>query len=152
MGTIVEDVGKAAEWIAMALSSFGYHADFTPRSLWEIDRFFDEQSHDGDPVPGGLLSEALGSRVFALGSYVGEVIRRQIGGEWFGDDTDPEAEISVELRLPDGTICWPVQRVMKRFKNGAEDGIAVYGHALGLPVGEWKANSRPEKRPWWIFC
>ena len=151
MGTIVEDVGKAAEWIAMALSSSGYRADFTPKSLWEIDRFLDEHSQHGDPVPGGLLSESLGSRVFALGSYVGEVIRRHMGGQWSGDDTDPEAEIGVELRLPDGTICWPIQRVMKRFKNGAEDGIAVYGHALGLPVGEGKVTGRPEKKPRWRF-
>ncbi|MGO9110751.1 MAG: hypothetical protein ACLP9L_16135 [Thermoguttaceae bacterium] len=151
MGTIVEDVGEAAEWIAMALSSSGYSADFTPKSLWEIDRFFDEHSRHGDPVPGGLLSDALGSRVFALGSYVGEVIRRHIGGEWFGNDSDTRAEISVELRLPDGSICWPVQRVMKRLKNGTEDGIAAYGHALGLPVGEWKATSRPEQMPWWRF-
>jgi hypothetical protein len=39
------------------------------------------------------------------------------------------------VRLPDGTTCWPVQRVMKRFKNGAEDGIAAYGVGMGLHVG-----------------
>ncbi len=109
MGMIVEDVMTASTWIAQALSSSGYHADFNPGSLWEIDRFFDEHSRDGRPVAGGLLSEALGSRLFALGAYVGEVIRRQLGGEWHGDDSDPKAEISVELRLPDGTVCWPVQ-------------------------------------------
>lgn len=40
MGTIVEDVDAGAKWIATALSSSGYKADFTPSSLWEIDRFF----------------------------------------------------------------------------------------------------------------
>lgn len=149
MGTIVEDVTDAAEWIAAALNGSGYHADFAPSSLWEIDRFFEEHSPNDRPIPGGLLSEALGSRIFGLGSYVGEVIRRHVGGEWHGDDSDPEAEINVELRLPDGTACWPVQRVMKRFKNGAEDGIAVYGHALGLPVGERRTAGIATKKPWW---
>ena len=82
-----------------------------------------------------MLSQDLGARLFALGAYIGEVVRRHQGGRWVGNDSDPEAEINVELHLPDGTRCWPVQRVMKRFKNGAEDGIAGWGHAAGLPVG-----------------
>jgi hypothetical protein len=151
MGTILEDAREAAEWIASALSSSGYLADFTPTSLWEIDRFFEEQTRDGNPNPGGLLSQSFGARIFALGSYVGEVVRRYVGGEWHGDDSDSEAEINVELRLPNGASVWPVQRVMKRCKNGMEDGIAVYGHFLGLPVGKWGAADRPKKKSWWRF-
>ena len=71
--------------------------------------------------------EQLGSRVFALGSYVGEVIIRTYGGQWRADDDDPEGELNVEVVLPSGTVVWPVQRVMKRFKNDPEDGIYVYG-------------------------
>jgi len=77
----------------------------------------------------------LGSRLFAVGSYIGEVVRRKVGGYWVGDDTDPEAEINVQLRLADGAVCSPVQRAMKRFKNGPEDGIAVWGNGAGLQVG-----------------
>jgi hypothetical protein len=65
-----------------------------------------------------------------LGAYVGEVIRRHYGGEWQGDDADPAAEINVAVRLNSGTIFWPMQRVMKRFKNGPEDGIYVYGRFM----------------------
>ncbi|HEY4354230.1 MAG TPA: hypothetical protein VGN16_00670 [Acidobacteriaceae bacterium] len=135
MPSIVEDVQTSADWIAQALNSSGYRADFTPRSLWEIDRFFEEHSTGGAGKPGGLLSESAGQRLFAIGSYIGEVARRELGGEWIGDDDDPEAEISVELRLEGDIRCWPVQRAMKRFKNGPEDGIAVWGNALGLDVG-----------------
>ena len=149
MGTITEDVDAAAKWIATALSSSGYKADFTPTSLWEIDRFFDEHSQNGQAVPRGLLSEALGNRIFSIGSYVGEVIRKVKGGKWTGSDTDPEAEINVELELGDGCKCWPVQRAMKRFKNGPEDGIAVYGHGLGLDVGPRPTETK--NKPWWKF-
>lgn len=135
MANIKEDIDKSADWIANALNSSGYRADFAPRSLWEIDRFFEEHSQDGTAKPGGLLSSGLGQRIFALGSYIGEVARRELGGRWGGDDNDPEAEINVELLLPDGTRCWPVQRAMKRFKNGEEDGIAAWGAGLGLAVG-----------------
>jgi hypothetical protein len=155
MGTLKEDIDDAAEWIATALSSSGYAADFTPRSLWEIDRFFDDHSHDGAPRPGGLLSEGLGSRVFALGGYVGEVIRRALGGTWVVDDESAgDAEIEIQFRLDDGSIIWPVQRVMKRYKLGPEEGIGDYGFALGLDVGP-KPTSRPlpppshKAKPWW---
>jgi hypothetical protein len=92
-----------------------------------VDRFFDEHSENGKAIPGGLLSEKLGVRIFALGSYVGEVIIRAYGGQWRADDNDPEGEMNIEVVLVSGGIIWPVQRVMKRFKNGPEDGIFVYG-------------------------
>lgn len=123
---IVKDACAAAEWVAQALSSSGYKADFSLDSLKEIDRFFDDQAPGGNPKPGGLLSQDLGSRIFALGAYVGEVIRRQGEGHWQGDDADSEAEINLAIQLKSGAI-WPMQRVMKRFKNGPEDGIYVYG-------------------------
>lgn len=135
MATIKEDIASASDWISRALESSGYVADFTPQSLWEIDRFFDEHSVNGAPKPGGLLAESLGSRIFAVGSYIGEVLRRHLGGEWHGDDSDPKIEITVELRLASGSVCWPTQRAMKRLQNGSEDGIAAYGLALGVPVG-----------------
>jgi hypothetical protein len=149
MGTIFEDVKTSSEWIAKALLSSGYNIDFSPSSLWEIDRFFDEHTQSGTPISGGLLSEDMGSRLFAIGSYIGEVVIRSKGGEWIGDDSDPQVEMNIELLLSDDVRCWPVQRAMKRMKNGSEDGIAVYGDALGLDVGQ-----RPEqkqKNPWWRF-
>ncbi len=146
MASIKEDIDKSADWMSRALSSSGYRADFTPQSLWEVDRFFDEHSQNGVAKPGGLLSRDLGQRIFAIGSYIGQVVHRKIGGEWVGDDNDPEAEINVELHLPDGTRCWPVQRAMKRFKNGPEDGIAAWGSGVGLQVGP-----RPDPPPKGFF-
>jgi len=122
-----EDIVKAYEWISTALKSSGYNADFSLESLREIDRFFDEHSENGEAKVGGLLSESKGARLFALGSYVGEVIRRQYGGEWETNDNDPKGEINIAIKLSNGSIVWPVQKVMKRLKNGIEDGIYVYG-------------------------
>lgn len=130
---IAADVQSAAQWIAVALNSSGYRADFSFESLKEIDRFLDEQAPRGRPTPKGLLSESLGARLFALGSYVGEVIRREAGGTWQGDDADPRGEINVSLRLNSGSTIWPVQRVMKRFKEGPEESIYAYGAAVVHP-------------------
>ena len=128
--SIVSDALASAEWIATALSSSGYRADFTLASFGEIDRFFDEHAPRGVARPDGLLSEQVGSRIFAIGAYVGETLRRQLGGEWVADDKDPEVEINISIKLVDGSIVWPVQRAMKRFRNGPEDSIVAYGAAL----------------------
>jgi hypothetical protein len=132
---VIDDVPAAAEWIAAALTSSGYSADLSPSSLWDVERFFDEQTEDGRARPRGLLSEGLGSRVFGLGAYLGEVIRRDLGGAWHGDDSDPDAEINVAVDLANGLRIWPVQRVMKRIVNGPEDNVAHFAVALGMDIG-----------------
>jgi len=146
MNTLMQDIEPSSLWIASALNSSGYVADFTPRSLWEFDRFFDEHSQNGAAKPGSLLAEAQGQRLFAVGCYMGDVVQRTLGGVWVTDDADPEGEINIELQLPDGTRCWPIQRAMKRFKNGAEDGIAGWGSGLGLVIGP--QPERPRKGLW----
>jgi hypothetical protein len=127
---IVDDAIALSNQISRALSSSGYKADFSLESLKEIDRFFDDQAVGGRARPDGFLSQELGARIFALGAYVGEVIRRHNGGQWQGNDDDPQAEINLSVRFKTGAIIWPVQRVMKRFKNGPEDGIWVYGAVI----------------------
>lgn len=123
-----EDIKKAYEWIAMALSSSGYNnVDFSLESLKEIDRFFDDHTENGQEKAGGLLSENRGMRLFAIGSYVGEVLRRHYGGEWVTDDNDPKGEINIAVHIENGTILCPVQRVIKRFVKGREEGIYLYG-------------------------
>jgi hypothetical protein len=55
--------------------------------------------------------------LFALGAYVGETVRRGLGGAWDADDEDPNGEINIALHLPNSLIIWPVQRVIKRFQS-----------------------------------
>ena len=143
---IVGDAETSANWMAGALQSSGYAADFSPGSIWELERFFDEQAPNGKARPGGLLAEGLGQRLFGLGSYLGEVILRSLGGEWAGDDDDPSAEINLALVLPDGTEIWPVQRVMRRFKEGPEDSVAAYAAVLGLDVGPQPNRALAKRR------
>jgi hypothetical protein len=126
---IVQDIKKAAKWISLALQSSGYQADFSVQSLNEVERFFCEHSKDGKAVPGGLLSEDLGKRIFGLGAYVGEVLRQHAGGDWFGNDDDPYVELDIVLRLANGMSCQPMQRVLKRFQSEL-NGIGAYGAAI----------------------
>ena len=119
--TLMQDIVTSKDWIALALNVSQYKADFSLNSLKEIDRFFDEQS-----APGGLLSENRGQRLFAIGSYIGEVIISEIGGEWSTDDNDPQGEVNIAVKLPNGGMIWPVQRAIKRFQQGPENSIYDY--------------------------
>ena len=151
MSKIVQDAPKRAEWIAQILRDSGYKADFSLKSLREIDRFLDDHGKSGQPVPGGLLAEQFGPRMFGLGSYVGEVIRRTRGGYWHADDSDPRAEVNIQLVFTDGSSCWPVQRVMKRFRNGKVDSIAAFIQELSVTGGQHEHARRGKKKPWWKF-
>lgn len=124
--TLLDDLTTAKDWIAEALVYSGYQADHSLESLREIDRFFDEQGG-----PGGMLSEQRGQRLFGLGAYIGDVLIRTYGGHWIADDHDPQGELNVAVELDDSSVVWPVQRAIKRYSNGPEDGIYIYGAALG---------------------
>ena len=54
MRTIKEDIAESAGWISRALQSSGYRADFSPESLWEIARFFDDHSVNGKAAGAGV--------------------------------------------------------------------------------------------------
>lgn len=146
---VIDDIDKAAELIAVTLSASGYHADFTPASAWEIDRFFhDQMDGPGRAKHRGLLGKQLGARLFAIGAYIGEVIRRNSPGwEWAEAPDDPEDEINVSLQRSPTDLIWPIQRAMKRYAEGDESGMAAYVAS----VAEVDVGTRPavsSKRRW----
>lgn len=123
--TLYEDIHTACEWVAMALNSSGYKADYTLESMKEIDRFIEEQSGEN-----GIISRNRGNILFSLGCYVGETVIRLYGGKWYADDNDPAGEINISVKLDNGTVIFPVQRVIKRYQNSSEDGVYAYVYVL----------------------
>jgi hypothetical protein len=126
---IDNDVRAGADWTAAALTAAGYRADFLPSSLWEIERFLSTEAPDGRPRPRGLLGKDLDTRLSMIGGYVGEVIRRRLGGAWVRDGDH------AALDLPDGTRIRPVQQVMDRLATGAAGSLTAYASASGADPG-----------------
>ncbi|WP_077379944.1 hypothetical protein [Mesorhizobium prunaredense] len=124
-----DDIPVAAQWISNALQSSNYRADFSPQSISEVERFFREQTKDGEPISDGLMAQDIGPRLFALGSYCGEVLRKELGGHWLTNDDDPEGEINAALEAANGVTCWPMQRVMKRLRS-SEDDLVVWAEGI----------------------
>ena len=155
---ILEDIKTQSDWIVKAFGADKLKLDHSLESFKLIDKFIDRHSKNGKANPKGRLAQNLGPILFSLGAYVGETILRNVpGAVWITNDADPEGELNVEVLLPDGTACWPVQRMMKRFKNGDIDSIYPYGAVVikeigktgaREPVGTIKARAR---KPWWRF-
>lgn len=122
VATLAGDIPKAADWLVEAMAFSGYTLDGTLESFRELDRFYDEQM-----CSGGLLDGKVGSKLFAIGSYVGQVFCRLLNGHWVTDDADPQGELNVAVHFPDGSVVWPVQRALKRYQNGKEDSLYAYG-------------------------
>lgn len=132
--TLIEDIHQASEWVVKALNSSGYKADYSLESMKEIDRFFDEQSSET-----GLLSKNRGMILFSLASYIGEVAIRLYGGEWITDDSNPEGELYISVKLADGTVIWPAMRCIKRYNDGREASIYDYLYVLkGYPHADFR--------------
>ena len=126
INTLAQDIVVAEEWVVKALNASEYQADYTLESMKEIDRFFDEQS-----TTEGILAKNRGQIIFSLGAYVGQTAIKLYGGQWETDDNDPRGEITIAVKLADGTTIWPVVKCMKRYDQGAEESLYAYLYALG---------------------
>jgi hypothetical protein len=164
MSTLRQDISQQAAWLVQAFQADGRPLDFSLNSFQQLDDFFDEHSTPAQAKPGGRLATNLGAVLFAVGAYVGETIIRTVpGAAWQLDEADPQGEINAEVQLPNGSVMWPMQRVMKRFQQGTEAGLLAYGRALEpstryppLPIAPVvypaaPATTPPTTKPWYKF-
>ena len=126
---LIDDIHAAAEWIAQAMNSSDYELNFSIDSVKEIDRFINDHSDNGDAKAGGLLEERIGSKLFAIGSYISVIFEKTYGAAIITDDNDPQGEINFSVKIGNNEF-WPVQKTMKRFKNGNEDNLHNYVQLL----------------------
>lgn len=136
---MIDDIQQSEQWIIQCFATERLKLDGSIDSLRHIDTFFERYTEAGQPKANSPLDGNLGSICFAVGAYLGQALIRAKPGKWNVDEDD---EINVEVEFDDGSKCWPVQRVMKRVKNGFED--SVYPYACILTDHEPKA-----KKPWW---
>jgi hypothetical protein len=159
MATLLESIKEQADWIVKAFAADRLTLDHTVHSFIEIDKFFNKHVREGKAVKNGRLSQNLGPILFSIGSYIGETIIKTVpGAAWEVDENDPEGEINATVRLPDGVVMWPMQKVIKRFRNGPEDSIYVYGHHITKDITKqafdqdyWNVANPSVKKPWWKF-
>ena len=162
MGTLKEDIEQQSEWTAIAFASDNYILDYSIRSLIEVDRFLHRNLKNGKPRRGSRLSKNYGGIVFSISSYLTITLLKNVPeAKLITNNDDPQGEINFTVTLPNGTICWLGQRIIKRIQNGLEDSIYQYAYNLTESFSDEKFDSAfweiskedpgTETKRWWVF-
>jgi hypothetical protein len=77
--------------------------DYSPRSVWRVDRMIEEIRAQGTPY------QAVEAVLRGFGAYTGEVVARATGGEW----TSAGGELWVAT--PDGRFWDPIDEARRCF-------------------------------------
>ncbi|MDG2122499.1 MAG: hypothetical protein P8J87_02295, partial [Verrucomicrobiales bacterium] len=110
--------------VGLFAKHFAIELDYSERSLTDIDRAISEFHADGVASTGTYLPYS---------AYVGEVVRRNVGGRW-GLSEDNCASLAVSSGEKRATV-YPLTWVAKRFEDGEEGAVAVKYVELKSTVG-----------------
>ncbi|MER5375705.1 hypothetical protein [Streptomyces sp. NPDC002553] len=98
---------KPARWASDAVATLREGArlrlDYSARSLWRVDRLIEDLRREGTPYA------AVDGVLRGLGSYAGEVLARETGGEWWATGGDHW------VRTPDGRLWDPIDEAHRCF-------------------------------------
>lgn len=127
-------VTYAADCVDLARSGHGVELDYTVASVAGAE---DVVKRIVATTPRFSLhprerDEAVDDEANMLGFYLAEVIRHEWGGE-HGWVQPAEGSRGYGMRLPDGSLCQPIERVRLRLTRGAEYDLVAY--VAGLREG-----------------
>jgi hypothetical protein len=116
----------ALDAVDVASENFGERLDWTDQSIETVERMA-ARLHD-EIANARPTEEQIAQFTKMLGSYVGEVYRRNHGGTW--GVVTANGEKMPGMKTAKGTLFWPWGRAAKRIANGPEDNIWHYYQAL----------------------
>ncbi|MEW6532780.1 MAG: hypothetical protein AB1473_18255 [Thermodesulfobacteriota bacterium] len=142
----------AEDAIELARDHFGLTLDWSDESVRHVETIlaaFHSQILAANPSEDLVYGVAK-----ALGSYVGEVFRKNHGAVWgnvtLGYGTFPGLRADRT-----GGEFWPWEKAYDRLRNGPEDNIWHYYCLIraqdgnGPALEELDLSSSPPKKPWW---
>jgi hypothetical protein len=96
--------------------------DYSIESLKLIEDYISKNSSGTKFKKNSFFAEDTDSKAFALGAYLGEVIRRNsLGVRWNNDNSESPIEIIQET--PNGSKALTINKAFKRIYHGEEDSI-----------------------------
>lgn len=121
----------AEQAVATALERFEVTLDYSIESIKDLDRILDRQHQQ---IPRGLSrltqkgppESTIQASARVWGGYLGEVIRRQWGGQWsLAEEGAYEGSHILSVLEGEVQMC-PQSKAYKRLKNGSGDNIWKY--------------------------
>jgi hypothetical protein len=120
--------------VPVAREVSGADLDYSPNSLCHVDRIIETFRRDG------VRLEQIAETLFSFGCYVGEVFVRHAGGRWRVASETPLGQFAggpIVVQTGPADFCNPIDRVFKRFENGAEEDLTYFWSVFGRkPPGE----------------
>jgi hypothetical protein len=104
--------------------------DFTEHSIADVELILGRLS---ESIPQGRFQKLLKKQpspeqiahiALIYGIYLGEVLRRKLGGEWRLESV--EGEKTIGLRLPAGTTIYPASQTYRRLMSGAAENVEIF--------------------------
>lgn len=118
-------IAHADEAVALAQNTAGYKLDFSEDSIKFIEEILGRMHTEIREGKANPPTEVIERVCSVYGAYIGEVMRRIIGGEWILDDKVLSGTKILALKC--GTMqTSPCAKVYKRILNGPEDDVWFY--------------------------
>lgn len=125
--SINKDIAQMSEDLVLHMRKIlpsDMELDYSVSSVKLIDALIEKLRSEGND------EKFAENEIMAFGAYIGEVIRKQVGGYW----TKPElagfpkdgATYSVVLALPNGGATNPLGRVLKYFRHGKQYSTDIF--------------------------
>ena len=110
--------GYAEDAVSLARRHFSIVLDYSASSVIELERLADALC---STLPANLDRNKMNEMSHLLGGYLGEVIRREVGGEWL--ITEHEGSDTVGLWMKNDSFAFPSKRVLERLVKGPSENI-----------------------------
>lgn len=123
--TLAEQMAASAkEAMKLTRKYFVVELDYTPESLTNLDDVIDDYRF---AMPNGETPDAVALLVRTWGAYVGEVVRKKLGGRWneYGEASDESVTMTVG-----GRSIHPLAHVRRRIESGIEYNLFSYFESL----------------------
>ncbi len=106
----------------------GFELGFNEESVEWIDGFVERQRVREGFEPGGMIN--------TIGSFLGECMCRELGGEW-----KQQSNGQLAVQFSSGTAAFPFNKVQKHFDNGEEDSIFSFYQSTRVLFGMQKRTT-----------
>lgn len=116
---VQDAIDRACAKLEVTVKDMGVSLAFAPSNIYELEEVLLAVRDIGD-------ESALNGACFMVGAYIGEILRRMIGGQWA-----ISADGIASLQFPEGgDKIFPVEKVRKFAQHPDGESLVFYAQAL----------------------
>lgn len=126
-----EMISAAGSAVKHARKYWSTELDYSPNSIEEVELIL-ARMHESLPrnrflklLKRGPSEEQMAQLAIAYGAYIGEVFRREFGGEWSKEQIMGQQDV-LSLKFTSQNMIFPAGKVWKRLQNGDEDNVWAF--------------------------